>query len=251
LLTAAGLAMTGAEPVLLASQDATENVWWIAAVCYLLGERLGHEVTFTTYSHRPGYSRYHLTGALPEALPADAGRGFQLFDLAAGLPPDGGVHPLAALLAETGVMTAPGLWQQAMAFASGTEEGLDGWLAPVAVAASLLGRQLSVAEADAVARWLPGSADWISAELADVALGVALVQPPGTLTDERLLGLLGVARRLPLPGRADDTERLLADRSGSPASRPPRRLRPGPSNCSAAPRRRPRWPCWTGRRPAA
>jgi hypothetical protein len=211
LLTAAGLAMTGAKPVLLASQDPAENAWWIAAVCYLLGEQLGHQVTFTTYSHRPGYSRYHLIGALPETLPADAGRSFQLFDPPAGLAPGGGVHPLAALLAETGVMAAPGLWRQAAAFSSGTEDSLDGWLAPVAVAAALLGRRLSAAEADAVAQWLPGSAGWISAELADVALGVALAQPPGGLSGERLLGLLDMARMLPLPARVDELERLLAE----------------------------------------
>ena len=45
----------------------TENAWWIAAVSYLLGEHLAHRMTFTTYSHRPGYSRYHLIGILPEA----------------------------------------------------------------------------------------------------------------------------------------------------------------------------------------
>lgn len=213
LLTAAGLAMTGAKPVLLASEDPAENVWWVAAVCYLFGERIGHRVTFTTYSHRPGYSRYQLIGALPEALPADADRSFQLFDLAAGRTPGGSIHTLAALLAETGVMAVPGLWQQAMAFSSGTEEGLDGWLAPVAVAASLLGRRLTPAEADAVAAWLPSSAGWISAELADVALGVTLAQSSGPLADERLLGLLDVARRLPLPARIDDLESLLAERA--------------------------------------
>lgn len=213
LLTAAGLAMTGAEPVLLASQDAAENVWWIAAVCYLLGEPLARQVTFTTYSHRPGYSRYHLIGALPETLPPDAHKSFQLFDLAAGQALAGGVHPLAALLAEVGVMAAPGLWQQAAAFASGAEGSLDGWLGPVAVAAALLGRRLSAAETGAVAGWLPGAAGWLSAELADVVLGVLLAQPHQALTDERLAGLLAVARQLPVPARLDDTERLLAQRA--------------------------------------
>jgi len=212
LLTAAGLAMAGAKPVLLASQDAAENVWWIAAVCYLFGDQLGRHVTFTTYSHRPEYCRYHLIGALPEALPPDADQGFHLFDLAAGQTPGGRIHPLAALLAETGVMAAPGLWQQAAAFSSRTEDSLDAWLAPVAVAAALLGRQLSATETDAVAQWLPGSASWISAELADVALGVALAQP-GALAGERLLGLLDVARMLLLPARVDDLERLLAERA--------------------------------------
>jgi len=227
LLTAAGLAMTGAEPVLLASQDATENVWWIAAICYLLGERLARQVTFTTYSHRPGYSRYHLIGALPEALPPDAHKSFQLFDLAAGQAPAGRVHPLAALLAETGVMAAPGLWQQAAAFASGAEDGLDGWLGPAAVAAALLGRQLSAAEADGVAGWLPGAAGWLSAELADVVLGVLLARPHQALTNERLAGLLAVARQLPVPARADDLERLLAERAVAHLSRgePPGTLR--------------------------
>src|SRR5438477_443310 len=81
------------------SQDVSENIWWIAATSYLLGEQLGHRMTFTTYSHRPGYSRYHLTGILPETLPPGADSSFQLFDLATGQTPGGGVHPLAAILA--------------------------------------------------------------------------------------------------------------------------------------------------------
>ena len=44
-------------------------------------------MTFTTYSHRPGYARYHLTGALPGMLPPDADASFQMFDLAAGRTP--------------------------------------------------------------------------------------------------------------------------------------------------------------------
>jgi len=212
LLTAVGRAMAGAQPVLVASHDVTENAWWIAAVSYLLGERLARRMTFTTYSHRPSYARYHLIGLLPGMLPPDAGAGFQLFDLAAGKTPGGGVHPLAALLAGTGVMAAAGLWQQATAFATGAEEDLDDWLAPVAVAAGVLGRPLSAGEADAVARWLPAAAGWIPAQVADVALGVALAQPAGTLADGRLVGLLDLARRLPAPARAEHLERLLIGR---------------------------------------
>src|SRR5215471_1097039 len=70
LLTAVGRAMAGERPVLVVSHDVSENIWWIAAISYLLGEHLGHRMTFTTYSHRPGYSRYHLTGILPETLAA-------------------------------------------------------------------------------------------------------------------------------------------------------------------------------------
>ena len=122
LLTAVGRAMAGERPVLVASHDVTENAWWIAAVSYLLGEHLAYRMTFTTYSHRPGYSRYHLTGILPDMLPPDAATSFQMFDFAAGRTPGQDVHPLAALLVSTGVMASPGLWQQAAAFASGDRE---------------------------------------------------------------------------------------------------------------------------------
>ena len=213
LLTAVGRAMAGDRPVLVTSHDVSENIWWIAATSYLLGEQLGHRMTFTTYSHRPGYSRYHLTGILPETLPPGADSSFQLFDLASGQTPGDGVHPLAAILASTGVMAAPGLWQQAMVFASGTEESLDDWLAPVAAAAGLLGRELSPAEADAVAGWLLGAAGWLPAQLADVLLGVALAQPDGTLADQRLLDLHALAWRLPGQARVERLELLLAGRA--------------------------------------
>jgi len=213
LLTAVGRAMAGDRPVLVASHDVSENIWWIAAVSYLLGERLGRRMTFTTYSHRPGYSRYHLTGILPETLPPSADASFQLFDLATGQTPGGDVHPLAAILAGAGVMAAPGLWRQAMVLASGAEESLDDWLPPVAAAAGLLGQGLSPAETDAVAGWLLGAAAWMPAQLADAVLGVALAQPDGTLTDQRLLDLLDLAWRLPAPARVERLELLLAERA--------------------------------------
>ena len=193
----------------------TENAWWIAAISYLLGEHLAYQMTFTTYSHRPGYGRYHLTGILPDMLPADADTSFQMFDFTAGRTPRQDVHPLAALLVSTGVMASPGLWQQAAAFASGAEKDLDDWLAPVAVAAGLLGRPVSSGDADAVAEWLPGAAGRMSAQLTDVGLGVALAQPDGTLTDERLAGLLGLARRLASPARVEQAERLLASQAAA------------------------------------
>lgn len=224
LLTAVGKAMDGDRPVLLASPDITENAWWIAAVCYLLGDRLGRRLTFTTYSHRPAYSPYHLTGVLPEALPPDAGAGFQLFDLTAGQVPTDRVHPLAALLTSAGVMAAPALWQQAAAFApaaAGTGRGtatgpggsLDDWLAPVTAAAGLLGRELSAGETDMVAGWLLTAAGALPVPLADAALGVTLSQPAGALSDQRLTDLLGLARRLPSADQADRMEKLLSERA--------------------------------------
>ena len=215
LLTAVGRAMAGQRPVLVVSHDVTENAWWIAAVSYFLGERLAYRMTFTTYSHRPGYSRYHLTGVLPDMLPSDAATSFQMFDFAAGRTPGQDVHPLAALLVSTGVMASSGLWQQAAAFASGDEKDLDDWLAPVAVAAGLLGTPLSSGDADAVARWLPDAAGRMQAQLIDVGLGVVLTQPDGTLTDERLADLLGLARRLVSPARVEQAERLLASQAAA------------------------------------
>ena len=116
-------------------------------------------------------------------------------------------------------MAAPGLWRQAMVLASGAEESLDDWLPPVAAAAGLLGQELSPAETDAVAGWLLGAAAWMPAQLADAVLGVALAQPDGTLTDQRLLDLLDLAWRLPAPARVERLELLLAERAIS-ASRP-------------------------------
>jgi hypothetical protein len=213
LLHAVGRAMAGERPVLLVTQDATENAWWIAAVSYLLGDRLARRMTFTTYSHRPGYARYHLTGTMPETLLPEAGASFQVFDLAAGRTPREPTPPLASTLATTGVMGAAGLWQQATAFASGTETTLDDWDAPVTVAAGLLGRQLTAGQTDTVARWLAGTADRMPSGLTDVTLGLLLDQPAATLDDERLRDLLDLVRRLPASSRAGQLERLLAIRA--------------------------------------
>jgi GTPase-associated protein 1, N-terminal domain type 2/GTPase-associated protein 1, C-terminal domain/GTPase-associated protein 1, middle domain len=239
LLTAAGRAMAGERPVLLVTDDVSENAWWIAAISYLLGERLARQMTFTTYSHRPGYSRYHVTGALPGTLPPEAGASFQIFDFAAGRTSAGTVHPLAAILAGTGVMAASGLWRQAEAFASGAEASLDDWLAPVATAASLLGQALSPAQVDAVARWLPGAAGGMPPGLADAGLGAVLSQPTGTLTDEQLHDLFSLARRLPAPPRAERLERVLAERAlgriarGEPATPVPAGHPAGPAGVAA------------------
>jgi GTPase-associated protein 1, N-terminal domain type 2/GTPase-associated protein 1, C-terminal domain/GTPase-associated protein 1, middle domain len=213
LLTAVGRAMSGEQPVLVVNHDVTENAWWIAAISYLLGEHLAYQMTFTTYSHRPGYARYHLTGVLPDTLPPGTDKSFLMFDFAAGRTPGHDIHPAAALLASTGVMASGGLWRQAAAFASGAEKDLDDWLGPVALAAGLLGQPLSPGVTDAVARWLPVAEGRMPAQLTDVALGVLLTQPAGTLSSERLTGLLALARRLASPAKVEQAERLLADQA--------------------------------------
>ncbi len=213
LLTAVWRAMAGDRLVLLASHEANENIWWIAAVSYLLGERLAAEMTFTTYSHRPGYSRHHLIGIESDAVPPDAESSFQLFDLDAGKTPEGAVHPLATLLAGTGVMATEGLWRQAITFASDTEQGPDDWLGPVAAAAGLLQGRLSAGQTDAVVRWLPGAAGRISAQHASVILGMALDQRDAELSDKQLVTLLELARGLRSLAEAERLEELLAGRA--------------------------------------
>lgn len=231
LLTAADRALAGQRPVLIASPDAADNAWWIAAVCYLLGDRLARRLTFTTYSHRPTYSPYHLIGTLPALAPPEAGDRFQLFEPTAGRIPGDSAHPLATLLADTGVMAGPGLWHQATAFASGDEQNLDDWLPPAALAAALLGRTLRPEEAGSIAGWLPGAAGSMPAQLAEVALGVAVSRLDETVPDRSVSELLELARRLPAPDRAEELERALAGRAvrqlsaGQPA-RPVRLISP-------------------------
>jgi GTPase-associated protein 1, N-terminal domain type 2/GTPase-associated protein 1, middle domain/GTPase-associated protein 1, C-terminal domain len=212
LLTAVNHAMAGAQPVLLACHDATESAWWIAAVSYLLGERLGRQMTFTTYTHRPGSAHFHLVGILADALPADAVTGFQLFDLTSGLTPGGDVDPLAGLLADTGVIAAPALWRQAAPFASGAERSFDDWLPAVAVAAALLGRPVASAEREAMSRWIGGAITRLPPDIADVALGVVLAEPDGALAGDRLIELLGLARQA-APARVAHIEDLLIERA--------------------------------------
>ncbi len=225
LLTAVDQAMTGAPPVLLVTLDAPECAWCIAALSYLLGEQLAQQLTFTTYCHRPASARLHIIGILPDAMPAEAfTASFQLFDLTTGRTPGGGVHPLAALLASTGVLAAPALWRQAVALSSGAEQDLDDWLPVVATAAGLLGRPLTTAERAAVARWAGRAVGRLPAEAADAVLGLLLDQPGEPLTGARLVYLLDLAGQAGVAARVARLEDLLIDdmvsqvRAGQPAA---------------------------------
>ena len=203
--------MAGAPPVLLACPDATECAWCIAALSYLLGERLGRQLTFTTYCHRPESARFHLIGILSGVRPPDAGLGFQFFDLAAGLTPGRDVHPLASLLVGTGVQAAAELWRRAVALASGAEKGLDDWLPVVTTAAGLLGRPLTPAERTDVARWAGGAAGHLPAAAADAVLGLLLAQPAEPLTGERLIQLLALAGQAGAADQVASIEDLLIE----------------------------------------
>ena len=245
LLTAVSQAMAGAPPVLLACRDTAQCAWCIAALCYLLGERLGRQLTFTTYCHRPESARFQLIGILSGAAPPNAGLSFQFFDLASGLAPGGEAHPLASLLADTGVQAAAALWRQAVALASGAEKGLDDWLPVVTTAAGLLGRPLTPAERTDVARWACRAASHLRAAAAGAVLGLLLAQPAEPLTTERLIQLLGLASQAGAADQVADIEDLLIEdavsriRAGQPAGLPgspsgaPRRPGTGPPGCSS------------------
>ena len=161
LLSAAGQAIAGNQPVLLAGPDTAANATWIAAVSYLLGERLARRMTFTTYSHRPAYSRHHLIGVVPGDEPLPEGflclrhprrRRRRAVDT---------VHPLAALLARVGVVQADALWRQAAALwpqpvrSGPAADSLDGWHPVVAAATLLRGDRLDPRhDVTAVVDWL-------------------------------------------------------------------------------------------------
>jgi hypothetical protein len=212
LLTAVAQAMTGAPPVLLVTLDALECAWCIAALSYLLGEHLAQQLTFTTYCHHPESARLHLIGILPDAKPAEALTvSFQLFDLTTGRTPGGEVHPLAALLASTGVMASPALWRQAVALSSGAEQDLDDWLPVVATAAGLLGRTLTPAERAAVAEWAGPAVGRLPTEAADAVLGLLLDQPGEPLTGAWLLHLLDLAGQAGVSAQVARLEELLID----------------------------------------
>lgn len=236
LLTAAWRAMAGDRLVLLSGHDPDENIWWIAALCYLSGERLSPELTFTTYSHRPGYSRHHLIGIQAESVPPDAEAGFRLFDLDEGKTPGDAPHPLAVLLADAGVTGSERLWRQATAFATGAEAGPDDWHGPIAAATGLLRGRLSADETRAVADWLSGAASRIPPQHAGIALGVLLQGPPAALTDEQVESLLDASRRIGSTAHGEQLERLLVERMTSHIEygEPTRTPRLGPVGAEAA-----------------
>ncbi|MER7755756.1 hypothetical protein [Kitasatospora sp. NPDC097643] len=62
-------------PIALVSADADRTAAWIAAVSYALPAPLAAELSFTTYTDRPGEARHHLAGTVPEVWQRDRGRG--------------------------------------------------------------------------------------------------------------------------------------------------------------------------------
>ncbi len=211
LLSAVGRAMAGDRPVLLAGPDCGANVRWIAAVSYLLGEGLARRMSFTTYSHRPAYSRHHVIGVVSggETVPAD--QSFHVYDAATGRLPEVPVHPLAALLARVGVLQAGSLWQQAAALARPAAEGFDDWHPVVAAAAALRGVRLEPLDLEAIVTWLGTDADLPPD--AGLVLERLLDRQYEPFSDRRITDLHALAARLRSAAVTERLELVLVERA--------------------------------------
>jgi hypothetical protein len=210
LVSAVGQAMAGDRPVLLAGPDSATNAAWIAGVSYLLGP-MARQLSFTTYSHRPAYSRHHLIGVVTGTEPLPEDQGFYVCDTQDGRVPAEPAHPLAVLLGRAGLVPAGALWEQATALAAGTEGGLDDWYPVVAAAVVLRGGRLDPnRDVPAAAGWLAG-ATHRPPDLGRVLQ--ALLDGYGdALSTAELTGLHPLAGQLG-PGLLDGLERRLADQA--------------------------------------
>ena len=201
--------------MLLASQDAAENVWPIAAVCDPLGPSLARQVTFTTYSHWPGYSRYHLIGAVPETLPPDARTRASSCSISPpggssrGWCPSGGCPARGDRRHGRARAVAAGSGVRGSAESRASTAGCPRSPWPPGCSAG----PWTPPRPNGVAGWLVTAGGALPEQLADVALGVTLDQPDGTLSSQRLLELLGLARRLAAADRVRRLELILAERA--------------------------------------
>ncbi|MDR7279114.1 GTPase-associated protein 1-related protein [Catenuloplanes atrovinosus] len=142
LLTAVERAIVAGErSVVLVAPDSEQVARWIATVCHLLPPSMSRELSFATYSYRPGRSRQHLVGTVPETeftVDDNTLRGHFLFDVVGGHASELPTHPLAELLAAAGAEGARTVWSLAEPFTTGAERTFDDWYAP-AVAGTIRG----------------------------------------------------------------------------------------------------------------
>lgn len=194
LLTAVADAMDSGQQVLLVESDTAAVCRWIAAVCYLLGPKLGRHLTFATYSHDPRRCRTHVVGTVADSasVRVSAGTVFQTFDLAGGRLPELLASPVAALLAGTGVAGSAELWRLAAALGE-LPDSLDESFPVLASAALLLGRALTEQELDAAVHWLATGAHQVSDEHRVSAVRALLRQDRGRLPVQRAAELIGLA----------------------------------------------------------
>jgi hypothetical protein len=218
LLSVVDQALDGGRSLILWSATSTDNVYWIAAVSYLLADARARDMSFYTYTRRPAQCRAHVIGTVPGAVtgPAALADGFRVFDMTARTMPDVPTHPLADLLAQVGVLRAAGLWRQAATLAAGTERSLDEWYPAVSAAAALLGVEpLPVGAVGAIAGWLPEAALRpvpLPGPHVEAVLTV-LLDRPKELSDDQLRPLLPTAKAAGAIGQLQRMETILVNRA--------------------------------------
>ena len=224
LLSAVDQALDGGRALVLWSSTSTDNAHWIAAVSYLLGDARAREMSFFTYTRRPAQCRAHVIGTVPGAVtsPAALADGFRVFDMTARTMPEVTAHPLAALLAQVGVLHAAGLWRQAATLAAGTERSLDEWYPIVSAAAALLGVEpLPSGAVGTIADWLPEAARRpapLSAPHVEAVLTV-LLDRDRELDDDQLRPLVPAAKAAGAIGQLQRIEVILVNRAVSQLAR--------------------------------
>lgn len=198
LLAAADEALSGGPPILLTDSDSTAVAHWIAAVCYLLGPGLGHELTFTTYSHDPLRSGTHVAGTVNTQGPPrpDVSASFRLYDMARDDAPDAPPHHAAVMLARIGPVTSAAVWDLAARLAAPVGKPLAACFPMLAGAALLLEQRLDEGELDAALAWLESPASLVTTDQAAAAVRSALRRESSdTPSVERQARLVDLALR--------------------------------------------------------
>ena len=166
LLTAAEEAiLRDGRPIVIVNPDTAVAAHWIAAVSYLLPRAVARRLTFATYHHNPGYVDVHMIGTVPDSdfgLTETAFRSYVVLEPAAthlgGVVPG----PAAALLVRAGPSRAAALWDEATGLASAASEALEDWHPALVMAALLGGPEVTIADLDVLAAWLPRHADQVA-----------------------------------------------------------------------------------------
>jgi hypothetical protein len=169
LLTAAEDAiLRDGRPIVIVHPDTAVAARWIGAVSYLLPRAVARRLTFATYHHNPGYVDVHMIGTVPDSdfgLTETAFLSYLVLEPAATHLGDVVPGPAAALLVRAGPGRAAALWDQAARLASvATEamEGLEDWHPALVMAALSDGPEVTIADLDVLASWLPRHANQVA-----------------------------------------------------------------------------------------
>lgn len=166
LLTAAEDAiLRGGRPIVIVDPDTAVAAHWIAAVSYLLPRAVARRLTFATYHHNPGYIDAHMIGTVPDSdfgLTETASRSYVVLDPAATHLGEIAPGPAAALLARAGPSRATALWDEATGLAGDADDALEDWHPALVMAALLRGPEVTIADLDVLAAWLPRHAQQVA-----------------------------------------------------------------------------------------